>query len=135
MKRLIASILLVAMLLACFAGCGSNASADPTAAPATDPAATGETVSAVDNDVASALAYLKTIYKNVAEKTGADFERVAIVPVGTVKYDVVWTADVAEDLVKITYADGKAIIDVNEESAEEVNYVLTATLTLSLIHI
>ena len=126
MKRLIASLLLVAMLIACFAGCANDATPGETQAP--NP--TDASVVTADENIANAAAYLKNIYKNVTEATPADFERVASVPVGTAKYDIEWSVDVSEEFVKIVNnGDGKVIIDVNEESAEEVTYVLTATLT------
>jgi len=127
MKKLIAGILLVAMLATSLAGCGSNGSAPETTAPPTQ--APTDAAPAVDNTLADAVAYVKTIYKGVTESTPADFERIASVPVGDVKYDVVWSVNVSEDLVKVVPGTDKVIIDVNEESTEEVAYVLTATLT------
>ena len=90
---------------------------------------------------ANALAYIKTVYKKAAEITGKDFQRIGTVPVGEEKVVITWTVDVAEDLVKIVVGeDGMVTVDVNEESAEEVAYVLTASVegseeTLSWNHI
>ena len=115
MKRLISCVLLLAMCLSLFAGCGSNANT-----PATEPAAKLE----------DAVAYVKTIYKNVGEMTTSDFQRVGAVPMGDTKFEVVWTVDVSEDLVKIVVGeDGMVTVDINEDSTAEVAYVLTATIT------
>ena len=45
-------------------------------------------------------------------------------------YEVVWSVDVAEEHVKVVKnADGTVTIDVNEMSAEDVSYTLTATIS------
>ena len=44
--------------------------------------------------------------------------------------EITWTVDVAEDVVAVVAGEnGMTLIDVNENSAEEVPYVLTASLT------
>ena len=122
MKRLISWVLLLAMCLSLFAGCGNeNNNTDPTNAPV----AGGQSGSLED-----AVSYVRTIYKNAGEMTAADFQRIGAVPMGGTKYEIVWTANVSEDLVKIVVGeDGMVTIDVNEETPEEVAYVLTATIT------
>ena len=135
MKKLIAVLLLLAMCLSLFAGCGNddppvtNTQQEP---PVSDTAPdTGSVGDEVDPDaVKSAIAYVKALYKNVAELTPQDYQRVGTVPVGAVKFDVEWTVDVGEDVVKIVRGDdGMVTIDVNEECEEETPYVLTATVT------
>ena len=119
MKRLIAWTLLLAMCVAVFAGCSNEKTPEPTAAPT-------EAASGLND----AVAYVKTIYKNAAEVTAKDYQVVGTVPVGLERFEVVWSVDVAEDLVAIVVGeDGMVTVDVNEESTEEVAYVLTATLT------
>ncbi len=125
MKRLISSILLLAMLISLFAGCGSNAAPETTGAPTT---ATAQ--AAADGNLADAVAYVRNIYKEVTEITAADYERIGVVPMGTTQYEIEWSVDVTEDLVKIVKNEnGMVTIDVNEDSDKEVPYVLTATLT------
>ena len=120
MKRLIAIALLLAMMLTLFAGCNSSAPQE-TEAPATE---------AVDTAALEAAAeYLKTIYKEVEESTPIDFQRVAAVRVGLESFDITWSTNVAEDLVKIVEGNGMVTIDVNEENPEDVPYVLTATIS------
>ena len=93
MKRLIAIALLLAMMLTLFAGCNSSAPQEteaPTDAVVVDTAA-----------LEAAAEYLKTIYKDVEESTPVDFQRVAAVRVGLDSFDIAWSVNVAEDLVKI----------------------------------
>ena len=127
MKRIISCALLLAMLLAMLAGC--NTPSAPTATTPVTEATPVETQAPADDNLAAAIAYLKNIYKNVPAMTPADFERVAVVPVGTAKYDVVWSVDVSEDQVKVVPGTGMVTIDVNDTTEVEINYVLTATLT------
>ncbi len=112
MKKIISLLLALLMCVSVFAACDEDTDAD---------AKTG---------LESAYSYVKTVYKDVATTTGADFQRIGTVPVGDKKYTVTWTADVSEDIVKIVVGDdGMVTIDVNEMVTEETKYVLTATLT------
>ncbi len=113
MKKIIAWALVLIMCVSVFASCSEGDN-------------TGDTEK---SGLDSAYAYVKTIYKEAATTTGADFQRIGTVPVGDKKYTVTWTADVSEDLVKIVVGeDGMVTVDVNEQTPEEVNYVLTATI-------
>ena len=124
MKKVLSWVLLLTLCLSLFAGC-ANQETTPTETPTTEPV-----VEVDPNGAANALAYVKTMYKNAGEKTPKDFTRIGIVPVGQTKYEVVWTADVAEDLVKAVVLDnGMVTIDVNEATEVDVPYVLTATIT------
>ena len=126
MKKMTVWALLLAMTVALFAGC-TNTPAETTA-PST-PAETQPATEAVSG-LADAVAYVKTIYKNAADITAKDYEVISVVPMGAEKFDIVWTVDVAEDVVAVVAGEnGMTLIDVNENSAEEVPYVLTATLT------
>ena len=126
MKKMTVWALLLAMTVALFAGC-TNTPAETTA-PST-PAETQPATEAVSG-LADAVAYVKTIYKNAADITAKDYEVISVVPMGAEKFDIVWTVDVAEDVVAVVAGEnGMTLIDVNENSAEEVAYVLTATLT------
>ena len=123
MKKLTVWALLLALTVAMFAGC-SNEPAETTAAPTEAPT---ETVSGL----ADAVAYVKTIYKNTEGTiTGKDYEVISVVPMGTEKYEITWSVDVAEDLVTVVAGEnGMTLIDVNENATDETPYVLTATLT------
>ena len=125
MKKLTVWALLLAMTVALFAGC-SNTPAETTAPAPVETQAPTEAASGL----ADAVAYVKTIYKNAADITAKDYEVISVVPMGTEKFEITWTVDVAEDVVAIVAGEnGMTLIDVNENSSEEVAYVLTATLT------
>ena len=110
-RRLMAGALVLMLMLTCFAGCGNEEAAAPSA--------TAE----------DAIAYLKAIYKDDGAQTAVDFERFSIVRISGIPFEVVWTANVDEALVKVTTNDdGTATIDVNEECDAETKYVLTATV-------
>jgi len=99
MKRFIAIALMLALCISAFASCA------PSEAPEED-----------IPSIKDAVAYVKTVYKNAAETTTKDFERIGAVPVGDVKFDIEWTVDVSEDSVKIVRAEnGIVTIDINED--------------------
>ncbi len=126
MKKLTAWALLLALCVAMFAGCSNEEPAETTQAPVETTEAPTEAVSGL----ADAVAYVKTIYKNAADITAKDYEVISVVPMGTEKFEITWTVDVAEDLVKVVAGEnGMTLIDVNENNPEEAPYVLTATLT------
>ena len=123
MKKLTAWALLLAMMVAVFAGCSTpEKTPETTEAPATEAAVSG---------LEDAVDYVKTIYKKAeGTVTAKDYEVVGVVPVGTEKYEITWSVDVAEDVVAIVpNENGMVAVNVNENSSEEVTYVLTATLT------
>ncbi len=127
MKKVITWALLLAMVLSVFAGCGTQEEAKPTEIQT--PVATEAPVAA-DENLANAIAYLKTIYKNEGGLSPADFQRLGTIRVADVPYEVVYTVDCDESVVKVVKGeDGMVTIDVNEASDVEVPYVLTATIT------
>ena len=130
MKKLTAWALLLAMCVAMLAGCSNNAPETTTEPNVTTEPST-EATTVPESGLADAVAYVKAIYKKAeGTVTAKDYEVIANVPVGEETFEITWTADVAEDLVVIAANDnGMITVDVNEESAEEVAYVLTATLT------
>jgi len=106
MKKLIAMIVLAAVMLSGFAF--------------------AETVA--DADLANARSYLRLMYKNQPETTPTDYTVVGVVNIGGVEYPVEWTAD--SETVKIVVNEDKTVtIDIDDKNPEEVTYVLTATIT------
>ena len=130
MKRIMTWVLLACMLLSLLAGCGAtNTTPEATTAPV---APTEAAVVAPDENLESAIAYLKAFYKTVrsGDVTPSDYERLGSVFIATTKYEVDYSVDCDESVVKIVRGDnGMVTIDVNEDSEEEVPYVLTATIT------
>ena len=116
MKKIIAWILLAVMLLSMLAGCGKKAE-DPTESTTTPPT---EPVVEAAADINDAMAYLQHIYKDDGAKTPVDYERFGIVRIAGIPFEVVWTVDVSEDLIKIVVNDdGTVTIDVNEKCETE----------------
>ena len=139
MKKFIALFLALVLCIGLVA-CGNPGTEQPTNSPEPSESAPAPSEPASPapeqpseepvNAAANAIAYIKNVYKKAAEITSKDFQRIGVVPVGDEKIVIVWTVDVAEDLVKIVVGeDGMVTVDVNEGSAEEVPYVLTATVT------
>ena len=129
MKRILALLLVLAMSIGLFAGC-ANKTPDVT----TEPTQTTTGEAQPDQQLEKAIEYLKAFYKKAAEKTPMDYTRLGTVRIGTTSYDVVWSVDVDEEVLKIVKnADGSYTIDINEEaikeSTEPTPYVLTATIT------
>ena len=127
MKKVLAWVLLVILVLGMFAGCKRNQD-EPETNPSTDPSVvTPEGPTAED-----AMEYLKAMYPDTDEptKTPVNYDRYGIVRIAGVPFTVVWTVDVAEDLVKIVVKeDGNVTIDVNEACEVATPYTLTATIT------
>ena len=122
MKRVIAWSLILILCLGLFAGCKKNKETTPE---------NNSGVNVVDTaDLEAALEYVKTVYRKVSETTPQDFKRIGVVPVNGVDFEVVWTVNVDEDVVKVVKGDdGMVTIDVNEKIQQETPYVLTATIS------
>ena len=116
MKKFVSILLLLTLVMGLFAGCELG-SKDPT----TTPAPQGGTL-------ADAATYLQAMYKeNDGTTVRKDFTRVAVVMIEGVKYEVTWTVDSTEVTVSEP-VNSMVTIDINEEPAEAVTFVLTATL-------
>ena len=118
MKKVLAWVLLLTLVLGAFAGCKQKPEPEVTEPPYAGAGA------------ADAIEYLKGFYNDGGKKTPVDYTRFGIVRVGGVAFDVVWTVDVSEDLVKIVpNEDGTVTIDINEACEEDTEYTLIATVT------
>ena len=118
MKKILAWLLLLVMVVGMFAGCHNTNTTEPTGAE--------EYISAE-----AAMEYLKALYKTGdALKTPRDYERYGVIRVGGEPFTVVWTVEGADDLVKVVTDDSEiVIIDVDEQCQEDTPYTLTATIT------
>ena len=134
MKRLIASVLALVLCFGLLAGCGtdepqaSTPVAEPTETQPVETTPVQEEPDTAAEDVKSAAAYLKAMYKEMDPATPYDFERLGVVRVANVPYTVVWTADVAA-VTATDNGDGTVTINVDESVTEETKYVLTATVS------
>ena len=118
MKKVLAWVLLLTLVLGAFAGCKQKPEPEVTEPPYAGAGA------------ADAIEYLKGFYNDGGKKTPVDFTRFGIVRVGGVAFDVVWSVDVSEDLVKVVpNEDGTVTIDINEACEEDTEYTLIATVT------
>ncbi len=112
MKKFIALLLALTLCMGLFAGCDGTEDPTPT-----------------ESGLAEAKEYLYAMYKDEnGTQVRKDFKRVAVVMVDSVSYTVTWTVDSSE--VTISSPENSMVtIDINEEPAEDVTFVLTATVT------
>ena len=129
MKKILAFVLALVMCLGIFAGCGSEPA--PTQAPETTPVETEPTAPDTSaEDLESAAAYVKALYKNAAASTPSSYQRIGAVRVGDVEYTVTWSVNVAEGIAKVVpNSDGTVTIEIGDDFEEETPYVLTATVS------
>lgn len=132
MKKKIAYILVALLIAVAGIGLGVGAFNNLNSnEPNTEVQGDGNEDNLSDEDLMKkAVAYVKTIYKDVAKETAADYERIGTVPVGKAKFTVDWSVDVDENIIKIVKQEnGMVTIDINEEIGDETPYVLTATIS------
>ena len=121
MKKLISLLLIFTLCLGCFVGC-AEAPADQE----TQPSESGPSAAELDK----AREFLFTLYKDASNETSAPYSVVSQVRVGNFTFPITWTANVGEDIVKITpdEASKTTQIGINETLAEDTDYTLTATI-------
>ena len=126
MKKILILLLALVMCLGCFAACNPQGDGedttveDTTAAPEGDEAAT----------LAEALEYLRSIYKDSAKETPADYDVVGKIVIGDTEFKVTWTTDNADIVVKVSEKNAAFYtIDIPVKNEELKDYALTATVT------
>ncbi len=153
MKKILILLLSLVLILGVFIACNKDGGKDTetgkdtsattnpeTAAGTSDESETAagtsgesETNGNVETDapatLADALAILKNLYKNVNEVTERDYDLVAQVKVGSTIFAVTWTSDKSEITIKESTKKGFWTVDLPDSTAEELAYVLTATIT------
>lgn len=110
MKKLLAIVMATLMLLGClvsFAGCGNK-----------------KALAALDE----AVTYLDNLYKNDAKTTSRDYDVAGKIKIGDLEYTVTWEVDTDKVTIKESATAGFYTVDVPDETAEKIPYVLTATV-------
>ena len=113
MKKLVSIVILLALCVTAFAACKpQETEKDP---------------------LTLAKEYIYTMYRNEAEITASDFNRVGFVSINGTKYTVEWTANITSgpaDGVKVTVSEdgGTVTVDVDEKAAADIVYTLKATV-------
>lgn len=117
MKKLLAILMILTLCLVAFVACKE----DPKDPVESDPS------NEVTYDVNAAITYVFNLYKDMGSVTASDFDVTKKVMIGGVSYDVVWTVS---EGATITEKDANTVtVDINEKTAEEYSYKLTATIT------
>ncbi len=106
MKKIIAILAVLAMLLTAFAGCQTKED---------------------NSGLNAAKEYLETMYRTEPEKTAASYEVTAVLTIKSVKYEVEWSASVSNVTIE-KKNDTAYTVNVSNNTAEKVEYVLTATI-------
>lgn len=119
MKKFLAILLMLSMLLTAFVAC-KGGEGDETTAPVGD-----ETPASVTID--DAVEYLTSMYKtDEGKKTPADYQLIAQVPIDGVKFEVTWKVDL--ETINLTLENGLYTVDLPSKNEAEVTYTLTATV-------
>ena len=117
MKKLIAIFMCLVLCLSMFAACDKQEGGEEQ-----QDAATGDNLKLAGD-------YLFSLYKDDSEATPSDFDVVGRVMVDGVAYTVDWTVDVSEGVtIKASEKSGFFTVDVDEKTANEITYTLTATV-------
>ena len=112
MKKILSCVILLALCVTAFAACKTSDSKDT---------------------LTLAKDYLWTLYRDKAEATPSDFERIGTVSIDGTDLSVEWTAEItsgpAEGVKIVASEDGKTVtVDVDEKATEAIVYTLKATL-------
>ena len=119
-KKLIGVLAIIACLACVTAGCNL-----------TPPPANSDSASASDIETSgleAAADYLQSMYREDNKETRADYTVIKEVAYYNVIYPITWSVDVTKG-VTVKVGEENVKIDVDEGAAENIAYVLTATLT------
>ena len=91
-------------------------------------AALGVAAAESTDALTAAKDYLYMMYRAKPETTPSDYTVVGVVNIGGVEYQVDWTTD--SDTIQVVRGEDKMVtIDLDEKNPEELQYVLTATIS------
>ena len=127
MKKLITGILALTMTVACFAGVTACSDKnDPSTS------SSSEDNTAKLEALESAGEYLKELYREDVKAVSRDYTLPNTTSYDGTTFNVTWSVKVtkgAADSVKVEAGDEETLINVNEATEEEIEYVLTATIS------
>lgn len=122
MKRILILLLALIMCLGCFVAC------DKTPAGSEDTTANDANASAAT--LTDAVKYLRSIYKDSAKETPADYDVVGKIVIGDTEFSVTWATDNANITVKVSEKNAAFYtIDLPVKNETAVDYKLTGTVT------
>ena len=122
MKRILILLLALIMCLGCFVAC------DKTPAGSEDTTANDANASAAT--LTDAVKYLRSIYKDSAKETPADYDVVGKIVIGDTEFSVTWATDNAAITVKVSEKNNAFYtIDLPLKNETAVDYKLTGTVT------
>ena len=130
MKRILILLLALVMCLGCFAACTPQGDVEDTTAGETT---VGDETQGPDSEGATltdAVKYLRSIYKDSAKETPADYDVVGKVVIGDTEFAVTWATDNADIVVKVSEKNAAFYtIDIPVKNDAVKDYKLTATVT------
>ena len=119
MKKFLAILLMLTMLLTAFVACKGEGD-ETTAAPDETQAPAGVTID-------DAVEYLTSMYKtDEGKKTPADYQLIAQVPIDGIKFEITWKVDL--ETITLTLENGLYTVDLPSKNEAEITYTLTATV-------
>ncbi len=129
MKKLLICLLALTLLLSLFAACNNDQTetTDTKAEQTTENETDTQPSVNTDTGLEDAKSYLEALYKDASEITAGDYELIGALRVDGVAYKLEWSVDT--DAVKITVGEKSVSVDVDEKSAADLAYVLTATIS------
>ena len=120
MKKLLVFLLALVMCLVCFAACTTPGNGNET----TDGGNEGG-----EPTLAEAVEYLRSIYKDNAKETPADYDVVGKIVIGETTFDVTWTTSLESITVKVSEKNSSFYtIDIPTKNDTVTDYTLTATV-------
>ena len=130
MKRILILLLALVMCLGCFAACTPQGDGEDTTAGDTTVGDETQGPEAEGATLTDAVKYLRSIYKDSAKETPADYDVVGKVVIGDTEFAVTWATDNADIVVKVSEKNAAFYtIDIPVKNDEVKDYKLTATVT------
>ena len=130
MKRILILLLALVMCLGCFAACNNEPTGEETTVGDTTVGDETQGPEAEGATLTDAVKYLRSIYKDSAKETPADYDVVGKVVIGDTEFAVTWATDNADIVVKVSEKNAAFYtIDIPTKNDEVKDYTLTATIT------